>query len=227
MICLLAIAAMTSMERSGLSFLEEGVRDFFAPVKKGAVVVYQRLSLIPQFFTGVNELLEENQNLQREVANLRNELTRLQEADMENVYLRDLLKLSRQMQGWQPVAAGVIGRSTDTWYSTITINGGKDKGFAKDMPIITTEGLVGRILAVSDSTSEVLLITDKESAVGSMVQVSHMPGVVEGFAGADKMNMIHIPYDARLVKDQVVVTSGLGGIYPRGLRIGYITEVSG
>ncbi len=225
-ILLLGIAAGTAMERSSLTFLEKGLRELFAPIQNGAMVVYQRLSLIPQFFTGVNELLDENSELQRQVANLNSQLSQLQEAEIENVYLRELLDLSREMQDWQPVAASVIGRSTDTWYNTITIKGGTNKGFAKDMPVITTEGLVGRILSVSQSTSEVLLITDKESAVGAMIQISYIPGVVEGASSADRVTMLHIPYDARVVKDQTVVTSGLGGIYPRGLRIGYITAIT-
>lgn len=225
-VTMLFIASATAMERDDLTVIESGLRDMVAPLKRGAMVVYDRLALIPQFFSGYKELATENAALETEITRLRSELNRLEEAGVENVYLKEMLGIAAEIEEWQPIATEVIGRSSLSWYNTITIKGGENKNFAKNMPIITTEGLVGRIISVSQYTSEVILITDKECAVGAMVQISRTPGVVEGDGQGEKVYMIHIPFDSRLMQDQVVVSSGLGGIFPRGLRIGYITAFS-
>ncbi len=225
-VTLLFIASATAMERENITLIEKGLRDMVAPLKRGAVVVYEKFGLIPQFFTGVSALSAENEQLKTEIATLQSQINLLEEAGLENTYLREMLGMAEEIQEWSPAATTIIGRSSASWYNTITIKGGENKNFAKNMPLITTEGLVGRIISVSEYTSEVILITDKECAVGAMVQISQTPGVVEGAGKGESVYMIHIPYGARLMKDQVVITSGLGGIFPRGLRIGYITEIN-
>lgn len=94
------------------------------------------------------------------------------------------------------------------------------------MPVINESGLVGRVINVTSHTSEVLLILDREGAVGAMVQQTRIPGVVEGLGSpTDQLQMIHIAQDAPVKVNQVVITSGYGGIFPKGLRIGYVKEI--
>ena len=156
-VLILVIANLTAAEREDITFIERLSRDIVAPIKSGAMVVYDFFALIPQFFTGMDALLEENAYLKEDIAALQGQLSALKEAQLENVYLKEMLDLSTEMTAWNPVTASVIGRSSTTWYNTITIKGGNNKGFAKNMPVITTEGLVGRIINISEYTSEVLL----------------------------------------------------------------------
>jgi rod shape-determining protein MreC len=94
------------------------------------------------------------------------------------------------------------------------------------MPVINEQGLVGRIINVTNSTAEVLLIMDREGAVGALVQQTRVPGVVEGLGpNSSQLQMLHIAVDAPISVNQVVVTSGYGGKFPKGLRIGYVTEI--
>lgn len=225
-VALLIVAAVTAMERDEITVIESALRDFFAPLKRGAVLLYAKMAAIPQYFSDFNELKAENEALKEEIVQLNSELNRMEEASIENAYLRDMLSLSQDITEWLPVASNVIGRSSATWYNTVTIKGGENQGFLKDMPVITSDGLVGRIMTVSRYTSEVILITDMECAVGAMVQINKTPGVTEGNGMDEGLSMIHIPYGAQITADQVVITSGLGGIFPKGLRIGYITAVT-
>lgn len=225
-IAALILASATAMERTHLSSAESGLRDGLAPLKSGAMVVKDQFARIPQFFVGMDSLMAENQQLKIEVARLENEVSNLSEVNVENVELKQMLGMEQEVKNWGPVATTVIARSPDSWYSTITIKGGINKGFAVGMPVVATEGLVGRILSVTEHTAEVLLIVDKEGAVGAKMQLTGTPGVVEGTTSAGNiLYMIHIPYEAQVENDQVVITSGLGSIFPAGLRIGYVTNV--
>lgn len=222
---LIALAAATAKDREEISGAETVVRDAFTPAKEASSGLFDRIASFFRYFSDSKNLQAENQALREEVAALRLQLDQMEEASATNAYLKEMLDLQDEIEEWQPMATTVIGRSADAWFRTITIKGGMNKGFEKDMPVITTEGLVGRILSVSQYSSEVLLLTDKDCAVGAVIRVSQTPGVVEGDGESDRVNMIHIPADTVIAKDQVVVTSGLGGVFPAGLRIGYIWDV--
>lgn len=225
-IAALILASATAMERDHLSSAESGLREGLAPLKSGAMVIKEQFARIPKFFVGMDTLMEENKQLKSEVARLENEVSGLSEVNAENVELKRMLGMEQEVKDWGPVAASVIARSPDAWYSTVTIKGGTNLGFAVGMPVVATEGLVGRILSVTEHTSEVLLIVDKEGAVGAKIQLTNTPGIVEGTTGAGNiLYMIHIPFEAEVENDQVVITSGLGSVYPAGLRIGYVTNV--
>ena len=93
--------------------------------------------------------------------------------------------------------------------------------------MVTPSGLAGKVVSVSKHTSQVLLITDPLSGVGALVQDSRVPGVLEGItAGSDETRLIHVPKDTQLTKGQVIITSGIGGTFPKGIPIGRIVDVS-
>jgi len=222
---LVFLASVTAMNRDDISGIESAGRDVLTPVKTAGNSLFEKLAALGNSVTSPKNLQEENEILKEQIALLQLELDALEEASAENTYLREMLGLAEEISEWEPVATNVIARSSSAWYQTVTIKGGKNKGFAKDMPVITVDGLVGRILSVSQYSSEVLLITDRESAVGSVLRVSKTPGVVEGDGASGKVYMIHIPADTYVAKDQVVVTSSLSGVFPGGLRIGYVVQV--
>jgi len=103
------------------------------------------------------------------------------------------------------------------------VNRGSGDGVAENMTVLIPEGLVGRVVAVSAATCEVLLFTDPRSGVGSLVQDTRTPGIIEGTAGSLGLaRMIHIPNDAPVEAGQAVVTSGLGSVFPKGIPVGEI-----
>jgi len=223
---LLTVAHNTGMERNNLTFVEVWFRDMLAPLESGATAVLSGTRSITAYFTGYHELTKERDALKKEIADLKEEVNSLKEARLENTRLRKLLLMKESMElEWQMVAAKVIARNTGNWYHSIIINRGSADGLEKDMVVINYDGLVGRIIAVSKNTAEVLLLLDREGAVGSMVQISRTHGVVEGQGSKELLRMIHFPHDADIKVNQIVMTSGLGGIYPAGLRIGYITDI--
>ncbi len=223
-IAALILAATTSMSRGGLSLVEQILRESASPLQSTTLTLAEKIALLPRYFSAVNDLVAENEQLKEDVGTLKSENTYMTEIAQENKRLRDLLDMAETIEDWQPKGAKIIARSSEGWYKTITIDGGSKDGFAVGMPVISGEGLVGRIWQVTANTAEVLLITDSESAVAAVTEITRDAGIVEGGHG-DTLLMVHLPAESKIVKGQIVVSSGLGSYYPQGLRIGKIGKI--
>lgn len=225
---LLVAARLTGMERPSLSLLETGIQSVKAPFASGATSAIQKVQDFLGMFGEITELREENANLKKKVGELNQEIDLLRDFGLENVRLRQLLEYKEvHINDFGLLAAQVIGRDHSNWYSTIIINKGTNDGVQKHMPVVTHQGLVGRIISVSPRASEVLLVLDQEGAVGGRVwETRETPGVVEGNGqGNDLLSMIHLPHDAQIDVGQTIVTSGLSGLFPPGIRIGKVIQV--
>lgn len=223
----LFLLRITGPERDELSFAEKAVKDVMAPMQHAATSVFNWFDNLPLYFGAVSEVIAENERLEKEIVALQEELAALSSAYVENVRLREMLDIADEMSEWVPVSSKVIARSDASWYNSITISGGENKGFKKNMAVITAAGLVGRIDSVSAYSSEVLLLHDANCPAAAMLQASKAYGIVEADDDNDTvLQMVHISYDTNVEEGQVVITSGLGGIFPAGLRIGYIASIS-
>jgi len=126
------------------------------------------------------------------------------------------------------VAARVIGRESATWSSMIVISKGTLAGIQKNMAVVTEKGVVGHVVEAGPNSSKVQLILDPRSSVGTLVQrpESRVTGIVEGDMDNPTMpRMVNIPKTADVVEGDVIVTSGYGGIYPKGLIVGLVSEL--
>ncbi len=220
------IATLTSTERTNISKPEQWLREVLAPLQNGASVISGNIHNWGAYLEGLDKLRAENDELTKEISELRLQLVQKAEYEQENERLRALLKALDDYRGeFDYITTSVINRSPSDWYKIIEINGGSADGFEVDMPVVCAQGLVGRILNTSEHTSQVLLITDREGAVSAMVQNTRTIGVVEGDGETSDLSMIHVPYDADIENYQQVITSGYGGIYPKGLLVGYINNI--
>ena len=180
-IALVVLAGHTSTERSNISGPEKVMREILAPLQNGASAISYKLRGISTYFAGMDKLQEENQLLQEQIDELQQQVVALEEEHQENIRLQELLNMTDSLSDqWQAVGTTVINRSQSNWYKTMIINGGEDNGFVAGMPVVAAGGLVGRIINVSAHTSEVLLILDREGAVGAIIQDTRTVGVVEG-----------------------------------------------
>ncbi len=225
-LAVLLLAGLTSTERENISKPEQLLREMLAPLQNGAGVIAGNIHNWGAYLQGVDNIRAENDELKKEISELRLQLVDLAEYQQENERLRELLNSAEDYKSnFEYVTTSVINRAQSSWYKTIVINGGSADGFAVDMPVVCAQGLVGRIINTSAHTAEVLLITDREGAVSAMVQNSRTVGVVEGDGETSELSMIHVPYDAEIENYQQLVTSGYGGVYPKGLLVGYINSI--
>ncbi len=166
---------------------------------------------------------KENRKLRETAKILNRRLIESREAVLEGDRLRKLIGL-REMAKVPTIAATVIGEDTSPWFKTVTIDRGYKDGIGEDMPVVTSAGVVGRVVKVAGNSSRVLLLTDHASGISAVVQRSRARGVVKGKGG----NMCSLEFSARgedVRIGDVVLTSGIGGIFPKGLPIGEVTMV--
>jgi len=171
---------------------------------------------------------EQNEMLRNEVTQLREQNLTASEYAAENERLRALLGYKQSALQFDLVAARVIGRESATWSSMIVINRGLGDGVQKDMPVVTEKGLVGRVVEAGPNSSKVQLILDPRTSVGTLVQrpESRVAGIVEGDLDNPTMpRMVNIPKTADVIVGDIIVTSGFGGIYPKGLVVGLVSEL--
>ncbi|WP_273701633.1 rod shape-determining protein MreC [Tepidanaerobacter acetatoxydans] len=185
--------------------------------------IKDKLNTIPQIFY----LKEENEALKQQVAELLQYKQNLLEYQRENTDLRNLLGLKDKNLQYDLEAAEVIARDTGNWFNVILIDKGEKQGLKKDMAVITNEGLVGCIISTTANTSKVMLITDERSSVSAMLQRTRDNGIVKGSidtAPRGYLKMDFLSQDANLVKGDIVISSGLGGLVPKGIVIGEVVE---
>lgn len=185
---------------------------------------------VTAFFESIVELRSaqtENDVLKEKVQILEVEKQKsLQLAD-ENKRLHELLKL-REQTDYNIVTAQVIGRDTSAWFDTIIIDRGSLDGVKLNMPIVVNGGLVGRVTAVSPLTAQIDLITRNKAALGAIVGQageSNALGVVKGTGKKNELEMDYVPGYIAIKKGDIVYTTGQGGVYPPGLKLGLIVEV--
>ncbi len=148
----------------------------------------------------------------------------LREAAEENKRLRELLVFKQREQSWVPVPAEVIARDPDQLYDTIAIDAGMDRQLHKEMPVVTAQGLVGHLLDVEEHSSVVRLITSTGSGVSAVVQNGRAQGIVYWVPGGHFL-LRYVDASSQIAEGDRVVTSGMGGRYPRDITIGYVTEI--
>lgn len=176
----------------------------------------------------VATLYEQNKMLRNEVEQLRGINLQANEALAENERLRKMIGYQQAARQFDFVAARVIGRESDTWSRMIVIDRGTMNGIANDMPVVTPQGLVGRVVEAGLNSSKVQLILDPRSSVGTIVQraESRVTGIVQGDMDNPTMpQMVNIPKNADVVEGDVIVTSGFGGVYPKGIIVGLVSSL--
>ncbi len=193
------------------------VQSLLVKVHRGAVALW----------TGYSDwkaVRRENASLRAEAERLRVSGLQAAETKQENARLRRLLEL-RERLPLSALAGEVIARESGGWVRALTVNRGRSSGVVQQTPVIVPEGLVGRVAQVRSGASVVQLLNDPASAVGGVVQRTRTPGLIEGdSAGAIRFKFM-AREGARVAPGDLIVTSGLGNLFPRGLPIGRIAVI--
>jgi rod shape-determining protein MreC len=146
------------------------------------------------------------------------------EIELANTRLRNLLNFQKEPNN-RVVAAEVIGKDPSGWFKTVIIDKGKAEGLQKGLPVVLPQGIVGQVIEVSSHYSKVMLIIDRNSAVDALVQRSRARGIIKG-ASADQCRFEFVLRKHDVQIGDTVIASGLDGVYPKGLRIGRVSDLS-
>ena len=161
-------------------------------------------------------LVDDNRRLQNQIAGLK-------ETQQENIRLRRLLQFQEKFK-IQSIVGRVIAKDVSSEFRTIRINRGERSGIRKDMAVITDDGIVGRVLRTTANTADVVTMLDLLSAVDSIDERSRARGVIEGLTD-DTCEMRYTVRTDDIQPGDVLVTSGLGGIFPKGIPVGVVSKV--
>ena len=167
---------------------------------------------------------EENVELKAEISRMLKEQQSCREIFYENKTLRGLLSL-KEKENRYITTARVIGRSADQWSNVLILDKGTSSGITKDMVAVTEKGLVGKISGVTTDYSYLLLLSDINFSAAVRVQESRTEGVVSGI-GFRKCQLKYIPYEEEVKQNNIIITSGLDQLFPKGIPVGYVSRVN-
>lgn len=228
-ILLVAMIGFSMRDRENITWPEKFIKDVTG---FGQNIVSKPAAAIDSFVRDVQRLrhtYEENEKLRahlQELAQLESDVARLEK---DNTELRKVLDKETSLADYEPVQATVIARNPDRWYELITIDQGESNGIEPDMAVMTASGLVGKVKNTSKFTSTVQLLSanDSQNRVSALIQGEAVVyGLIEGYDREKQMlRMTKIPSTSTVTKGQRVTTSGLGGVFPKGLVIGTVSEV--
>jgi rod shape-determining protein MreC len=234
-VSLVLLSSHFSESSSGpLHSIQRGLATVLGPIEEGADRALKPARDLVGWFDETFEARGENEQLESEVEDLRERLAAAESATRENEQLRELLDLGPGggVSGYESVTARVIGRSPTLWYSTVTIDRGSSSGVRVDDPVITGDGLAGKVTETTGGTAQVTLITDHRSAVSATVVPDGPSGVITPEVGdPDDLLLDFIENEREVQEGQMVVTAGwtsgkLASVFPYGIQIGRVTEAT-
>ncbi len=210
-------------ERGPLHQTRVGVLAVTAPLEQGGSWVAAPFDAVGSFFSGLGTSRSEIQQLRAQNEQLRTQVTQLTEQKLEYDRLTGLLALKQALK-LPSTAARVIGLPTNSWEGALVVDKGSASGIKIGMPVVAVQGLLGQVTEVAPNASKIRLITDRRSGVAVFVQRTRASGIVHGSFGG----ILTLDFVDRSLKTQVgdvAVTSGLGGVYPKGIVVGDVSQI--
>lgn len=226
-LCVISLLLLTFYLREGdtgpIHALRGGVMTVTSPVRMlGSAVAapFGALGNIAQNATASSETLSE---LKKRNEELTAQVAELSEAQETAERLEKLVGL-KSTYSLESTAARIIGSTGDAWTDSVIIDKGSASGFEVGMPVCSSGGVIGQIIEVSANTSTVRLITDDQSGVSAMIQGSRAQGVLQGQADGT-LRLEYVVSDAEVATGDIVITSGIGGMFPKGLPLGTVASI--
>lgn len=227
LLCLVLVALLFLTLRTRIipqvSFVDGVVVSLVMPLQRLIDSGAQRLRHLWKAYIALRDVQQENVRLKRQMAELQGQLTHYKEAYLQQQRLRELLSF-RSLAFPRMVAAEVVGIDPSQWSEAVTISKGSRDDVRKDIAVVTHQGLVGRTIDIAPHYATVLLVTDRRSAVDAIVQRSRVRGIVVG-KSRRLCELRYVDVHTDIQVGDVILSSGLGEIYPKGLPIGTVVAV--
>jgi rod shape-determining protein MreC len=203
------------------------VQSIAYPIQRGASTVG---NLFGGLFGGIGELRRasvENQKLHAQVEQMQTELRDTRQKAAQADRLEKLLNLTQQ-SSYQTVTAQVFARDPSVWFDSISIDKGRWAGVEINMPVVTSDGIVGRVVSTGPLNSQVMLVTDEKSGAGAIVGqlgTSNAMGSIKGMGENGLLDMRYVSSFEKVQMGDTVYTTGQDGVYPAGLTVGQVVEI--
>lgn len=227
MIGILTILVITTNGNiNKFSSIENVFNKIVAPLQNGLINLKNKMAGNNSFFENMDSLKKENEQLKKQNEELQIKIDELQLVKSENEILRKYASLVEKNSGYTTIGAYIINKNISNLSDVFVINAGTKQGVEANMAVIAEEGLVGYVISVTNTTAKVKPIIDAASSVSGLTDSSKTNVIVNGQVESDnELKVCTLQTDEDLIVGDIVETSGLGGIYPKGITIGTIKEI--
>ena len=209
------------------NFLQNAANNLVMPIQNGLTFLKNKLSGNNAFFSDLDYLKDENKKLKEKNNELEQSLRELENIKTENQTLKEYMNLAEKYKEYKTIPGYVINKDISNYSKTMVINLGKKDGVEVNMTVIGNEGLVGHVVSVTDSTAKVQTIIDTASSVSCSMSTTKDSIVCKGTLDEKSaLKAMYIPTDANIIQGDSIETSGIGGIYPKGIHIGTVKKVT-
>ncbi len=217
------ILSVTSRQRYPVSGLGRVVIVIVAPFQEAFSRLFQFVGDIWDHYFYLVSTAGENERLKQNLNRALEQNTRYREIELSNIRLRDLLDFKQSMNR-QVLSAEVIGKDPSPWFKSVIIDKGRVDGLDIGFPVVVPQGIVGQVTDASAYYAKVLLIIDQNNAVDGLVQRTRARGIIKGAPAADCI-FKYVLRKNEIQAGDTIISSGLDGVFPKGLRIGRVAGV--
>ena len=225
-IILILIVIFSNGDQNG-NFLQNAANNLVMPIQNGLTFLKNKLSGNNAFFSDLDYLKDENKKLKEKNNELEQSLRELENIKTENQTLKEYMNLAEKYKEYKTIPGYVINKDISNYSKTMVINLGKKDCVEVNMTVIGNEGLVGHVVSVTDSTAKVQTIIDTASSVSCSMSTTKDSIVCKGTLDEKSaLKAMYIPTDANIIQGDSIETSGIGGIYPKGIHIGTVKKVT-
>ncbi len=225
-VLLLLLIFLSNVDNNKLSYLENIGAKVTTPVQKIISDISNKIKGNSNYFSNLDELKKENEDLKKKNSELETELRELEVLKAENKNLQEYMNLTEKYSDYNAIPAYVINKDVSNYSSNLVINVGSDDGVEENMTVIADKGLVGHVISTQKKSSKVQVIIDPASTVSSSISTTEESIICKGTLDNDQiLRATYIPTGAELIVGDTLQTSGVGGIYQRGIYIGTIREI--
>lgn len=225
-IVLIILVFISNMNVESLSHIENIVSSVVMPIQNGLTYLKNKITGNNTFFAEISKLQQENEELKKKNSELETSLRELEIVKSENATMKEYLELSEQYGNYTTKASYIISKDISNYSNVFVINVGSKDGIANNMTVISEKGLVGHVISVTDNTAKVQTIIDTASTVSATLSSSRDNIICKGTLEEKGMlKASYIPTTANLVIGDTIETSGMGGIYPKGIKIGTVKKI--
>lgn len=225
-ILLVLLVIFTNTKSADISIIENIANTFVVPIENGLTYLKNGINNNDNFFENVNQLKSENEQLKEKNSELEQTLREYEIVKNENEQLKQQLNLSEKYREYTTIPGTVIAKDISNYSKTIVINIGSSNGIKEKMTVIADEGLVGYVISVTENTAKIQTIVDSASATSSLTSTTRDRMVCKGTVENESiLKATYIATDANIIQGDSIETSGLGGIYIKGIHVGKIKKI--
>ena len=224
-IILIILVFLSNLKIEKISYVENAFSKIVMPIQTGFTYIKNKIQGNKGYFSDLDELKKENSELKQKNSELEENLRQLEMTQSENKTLKEYLKLSEKYKEFETVPAYIINKDISNYSKIFVINAGNKSGIEKNMIVIAAEGLVGHVISVTDNTAKVQTIIDSSNIVSSTIENSGDNVICRGMLENKKLKATYVSTTTTLNQGEKLYTSGMGGIYPKGIYIGIIKDI--